>query len=200
MTAHRIPGILPAPRRRGDHLLAASEEKGEDLIECHCPSTTYCTISHSFASPSYRSVPVASSSNPHLEYYPPIPSYSQDEYNDLSNVMLEEKREKHANYSKAPPMVDVTLEEHNSRLRPAKVQFSEELNKVPPPSLQRKDSHFVSSRPSSIAGTDEEDSEDYDWSGEEDLVDEAAKFGSQMGVEAKQNKWGFKRWSACLTS
>lgn len=193
MTAHRmLPGILSAPRRRGDHLLAASEETGEYLIESQCPSPPYRLISHSSASPSYRSISVASSSDPHLEYYPPIPSYSQDEYNGKLNVM-QEKREKHASYLKAPPMVDVALEEHDPRSRPAKVQFSEELNKVSPPSFQRKDSDFVSSRASSIAGTDEEDSEDYDWSGEEDLVDEAAKFGSQMGVEDKQNKWGFKR-------
>lgn len=200
MTARRmLPGILSAPQRRGDHLLAASEEAGEDSIESHFPSPPYRSISHSSASPSYRSVPVASSSNPHLEYYPPIPSYSQDEYNDQLNVM-QEKREKHASYSEAPSMVDVTLEEHDPRSRPAKVQFSEELNKVSPPSFQRKDSDFVSSAPSSIAGTDEEDSEDYDWSGEEDLVDEAAKFGSQIGGGDKQNKWGFKRMLEFLFS
>jgi hypothetical protein len=42
-------------------------------------------------------------------------------------------------------------------------------------------------------GTDEgDDSEDYDWSAEEDLVDEAAKFESKMGISS-QTQWSFKR-------
>ena len=45
-------------------------------------------------------------------------------------------------------------------------------------------------------GTDDgEDSSEYDWSAEEDLVDEAAKFESQMGKKGKRKAWSFKRFA-----
>ena len=49
----------------------------------------------------------------------------------------------------------------------------------------------------SVAGTDEENEEDsdYDWSGEEDLVDEEAKFEEQMGKKPKRKGWGPKRYA-----
>ena len=51
------------------------------------------------------------------------------------------------------------------------------------------------SRPPSLAGTDEEDfeDEDYDWSGEEDLVDQEAKFEERITGEKRLKPWGFKR-------
>ncbi|KAJ3760988.1 Mechanosensitive ion channel-domain-containing protein [Lentinula raphanica] len=53
----------------------------------------------------------------------------------------------------------------------------------------------------SLAGTDdEEDESDYDWSGEDDLVDEEAKFEQQMGVKPKRTGWGFKRIITLLFS
>jgi hypothetical protein len=62
----------------------------------------------------------------------------------------------------------------------------------PPPKIGRVDTG-LSSRASSIATDDEDDDEDYDWSGEEDLVDEEAKFEQQMGIKQKRTGWGFKR-------
>ncbi|KAF8897125.1 Mechanosensitive ion channel-domain-containing protein [Infundibulicybe gibba] len=60
---------------------------------------------------------------------------------------------------------------------------------------------LLSSRPPSIAGTDDEDEpEDYDWSGEEDLVDEEAKFEERMGVKQKPQGWGPKRILTILFS
>ncbi|KAI0704375.1 Mechanosensitive ion channel-domain-containing protein [Cytidiella melzeri] len=50
------------------------------------------------------------------------------------------------------------------------------------------------SRSPSLAGTDDEDG-DYDWSGEEDLVDQEAKFEQTMGV-AKKSRWGFRKFIA----
>lgn len=49
----------------------------------------------------------------------------------------------------------------------------------------------------SVAGTDEEYEEDsdYDWSGEEDLVDEEVKFEEQMGKKKKPKGWGPKRYA-----
>jgi len=58
---------------------------------------------------------------------------------------------------------------------------------------------LVSSRPASVAATDDEDSDGYDWSGEEeDLGDEEAKFEEHMGNAKKKTRkgWGFRRWFA----
>ncbi|KAF9055376.1 hypothetical protein BDZ89DRAFT_18077 [Hymenopellis radicata] len=46
--------------------------------------------------------------------------------------------------------------------------------------------------PPSIADTDDEYSDDYDWSGEEDLGEEAAMF-KKKSVESDKKKWTFKR-------
>jgi hypothetical protein len=63
----------------------------------------------------------------------------------------------------------------------------------PHPGLPRFET-MTTSRASSIAGTDDEDDgEDYDWSGEDDLVDEEAKFEQKMGIKQKRKGWGFKR-------
>ncbi|KAF9057504.1 hypothetical protein BJ165DRAFT_1397760 [Panaeolus papilionaceus] len=62
----------------------------------------------------------------------------------------------------------------------------------------RQDSDGLSSRASVFA--EDDDSEDYDWSDEEDLVDEEAKFTKKMGVKAKREGWGLKRIVAVLFS
>lgn len=50
-----------------------------------------------------------------------------------------------------------------------------------------------SPRPLSSAGTDD-DSDEYDWSGEDDLVDEEAKYEKKMGVsDVRHNHWGIRR-------
>ncbi|KAK0453264.1 Mechanosensitive ion channel-domain-containing protein [Armillaria borealis] len=59
------------------------------------------------------------------------------------------------------------------------------------------------SRPLSLAPTltdDEYDDDNYDWSGEEDLVDEEAKFEKQMGLKQKDKRWTFKRVFTLLFS
>ena len=50
----------------------------------------------------------------------------------------------------------------------------------------------VTPRPLSSAGTDD-DSDEYDWSGEDDLVDEEAKYEKKMGVSDRPNRWGIRR-------
>jgi hypothetical protein len=51
------------------------------------------------------------------------------------------------------------------------------------------------SRASSVAGTDDEDDgSDYDWSGEDDLIDEETKFEERMGIKQKKKGWGPKRF------
>ena len=55
----------------------------------------------------------------------------------------------------------------------------------------------VDSDAPSVAGTDEdyEEDSDYDWSGEEDLVEEETKFEEQMGKKTKRKGWGPKRYA-----
>lgn len=69
-----------------------------------------------------------------------------------------------------------------------------------PPDLKAPPVHrpgiiHVDSDIHSVAGTDDEYDEDsnYDWSGEEDLVDEEAKFEEQMGKKQKPKGWGPRR-------
>ena len=91
-------------------------------------------------------------------------------------------------------MVDVPIhdekEQQRENVRP-RVQFPEGLTKSPP-TMPYTHSRQNSDAMASIA-TDDDDSEDYDWSDEDDLVDEEAKFRGQMGQKAKKSGWGFKR-------
>ncbi|KAH9850078.1 Mechanosensitive ion channel-domain-containing protein [Lenzites betulinus] len=71
---------------------------------------------------------------------------------------------------------------------------------IPSPAADRFEPEPFSSRASSIAGTDDEDEESsYDWSGEEDLVDEEAKFEEAMGVK-KKRRFGCVRLITLLFS
>ncbi|KIY72882.1 hypothetical protein CYLTODRAFT_343298 [Cylindrobasidium torrendii FP15055 ss-10] len=47
---------------------------------------------------------------------------------------------------------------------------------------------------------DEYDDDDYDWSGDEDLGNEEARFQDRMGVKKKRKGWGFKRILTLLFS
>ncbi|KAF8351314.1 Mechanosensitive ion channel-domain-containing protein [Amanita rubescens] len=63
-------------------------------------------------------------------------------------------------------------------------------------------SDTLSPRPPSLAGTDD-DSDEYDWSGEDDLVDEEAKFDKNMGLNLDlphRHRWGVRRILAGLFS
>ena len=79
----------------------------------------------------------------------------------------------------------------NNNAKTTKVQFTDEALKTPP--LLQGDSDPFISHPSSVAGTDEEDYDDYDWSDEEDLVDEEAKFEQKMGKTDRLERHWFKR-------
>lgn len=72
------------------------------------------------------------------------------------------------------------------------VHYPPDLNSPPAhrPAIIRVDSDIPS-----VAGTDDEYEEDsnYDWSGEEDLVDEEVKFENQMGKKLKPKGWGPRR-------
>jgi hypothetical protein len=82
--------------------------------------------------------------------------------------------------------------DNNLKAKTPKVQFTDEALKTPP--LLRGDSDPFISHPPSVAGTDEEDYDGYDWSDEEDLVDEEAKFEQKMGGKTdKLERHWFKR-------
>ncbi|KII95947.1 hypothetical protein PLICRDRAFT_34903 [Plicaturopsis crispa FD-325 SS-3] len=72
------------------------------------------------------------------------------------------------------------------------VHYQDGLRIEPPPPMARFESYASASKTSSLAGTDDEDAEDYDWSGEDDLVDEEAKFEQKIGT-AKAKPRGCKR-------
>jgi hypothetical protein len=84
--------------------------------------------------------------------------------------------------------------------KPSAVHYPSDVKQAPDDhhtghALPHVDSR-ASSRPPSVAGTDDEgsDEDDYDWSGEEDLVDEAAKFEQKIGnAKAKRKRWGFRK-------
>lgn len=79
----------------------------------------------------------------------------------------------------------------DNKAKTTKVQFTDEPLKTSP--LIHADSDSFISRSLSVAGTDEEDYDDYDWSDEEDLVDEEAKFEQKMGKTDKRRRHWFKR-------
>jgi len=93
-------------------------------------------------------------------------------------------------------MVDVPIHEEKEQQRGGagpRVQFPDGPTKSSPPmSYPYPYSRQDSDATTSIA-TDDDDSNHYDWSDEEDLVDEEAKFLGQMGQKTKKNGWGFKR-------
>jgi len=137
-------------------------------------------------SPPYR--PTASSSN--LRFllpdgnnsyteYPPTPIYRHNSSMETEsmgeNQQRIQKEEMHLAHEKQKPFVH-----YSENVRPSHAGM-------------RQDSDFMSSRAASLAGPEDGDSEDYDWSAEEDLVDEEVKFEKQMGVKDKPRGWGLRR-------
>ncbi|EKM80242.1 hypothetical protein AGABI1DRAFT_120269 [Agaricus bisporus var. burnettii JB137-S8] len=152
--------------------------------------------SGSEASPPYRTL--ASSSNlrlpihpssdpPTLSQYPSSPPYkSSSRVNLLEESSMMEKTD----YRRLATGKEKSFAE-DEKPKPS-VHY-------PPNVVQKQDSYDYSATPS-IAGTDDEDDEDYDWSGEEDLDDEEAKFEKQMGIKSKPEGWSFIRILSLLFS
>ncbi|KAF9036045.1 hypothetical protein BDZ89DRAFT_1061875 [Hymenopellis radicata] len=137
------------------------------------------------ASPPYR--PEASTSNldqtlfvqpQDVDQYPPSPAYR-------SQVNMGED------------IVEIGCGPRDERQKPS-VHYPEQ---VKTPTFVGHYDEPTSSRPASLAGTDDEYGDDnYDWSGEEDLGEEEAKFEQQMGVKQKEKRWTFKRVITLLFS
>ncbi|PIL36859.1 transporter [Ganoderma sinense ZZ0214-1] len=157
--------------------------------------TTNEDVTNPLPSPPYRRV--ASTSQIFVESYPEAsPAYKSRSNLNLSDVdmssdsRLDEKRH------------DSHVSEHDNDSRgkhAIQVHYQDALASPP---VHRFEPEFVpASRASSIAGTDDEDDdEDYDWSGEEDLVDEEAKFEHAMGVKKTERKFGFIKLVTLLFS
>jgi len=112
-----------------------------------------------------------------------------------SRINLGERDEKHIDI----PMPEDRAVDEKAPLKG--VHYASDLDSpsVHPPAIIRVDSDVPS-----VAGTDDEydKNSDYDWSGEEDLVDEEAKFEEQMGKGEKRKGWGPKRhvqFGSCCT-
>ena len=105
-----------------------------------------------------------------------------------SRINLSERDEKLANI----PMSEDKVVDEKAPLRGVHYPSNLDSPPVHRPAIIRVDSDAPSA-----AGTDEEYEEDseYDWSGEEDLVDEEAKFEEQMGKKPKRKGWGPKRYA-----
>lgn len=157
----------------------------------------YTDIDNPIPSPPYQRDP--STSHLLLEDHPEhSPAYRSRSNLDLAASMGDQKT------------VDLTEDEPQSAAavdtkRKPSVHYTDDVASPPPnsarPLFTRFESNFTErdvpvsgSRTPSIAGTEtDEDEEDYDWSGEEDLVDEEAKFEQQMGTMKKKRPWGFVR-------
>jgi hypothetical protein len=114
------------------------------------------------------------------EQYPDIPSplYKEFPSTSMANVAGESER---------PP------EDSDLDIKPRAVQFPSnvEVKPVIEKEIQAQTPHYAHS----IAETDDgEDDEDYDWSTDEDLVDQEAKFDSKFGKKPKKKGWGPKRY------
>ncbi|OSC98709.1 hypothetical protein PYCCODRAFT_1470850 [Trametes coccinea BRFM310] len=134
-------------------------------------------VENPLPSPPYRRVP--SSSQVLLESYPEqSPAYrSRSNFDLTDNDMPDDTAH-----------LDEKHPEHASSKGKHAVHYTDDLPS-PPGNDRFEPEPLSSSRASSIAGTDDEDDEDYDWSGEEDLVDEEAKFEHAMGVKKKQRSF-----------
>ncbi|KAK2466332.1 hypothetical protein APHAL10511_001974 [Amanita phalloides] len=89
----------------------------------------------------------------------------------------------------------------NDRPRPL-VHYSEHVDEKPPrPAHQRTESSdILSTLAPSTAGTDDE-FDSYDWSGEDDLLDEEAKYEKRLGLSDQvRYRWGVRRTIAVLFS
>lgn len=150
-------------------------------------------------SPAYRQFP--SSSNLRLEEE--SPAYIMDQHFPLDvNKTLDKARHIPEKDVDRPDERDVAGDDDANNGQTIRVHYPQDLPSLPSPVyLPKKASGKTDtdSRASSVIGTDDEDDDgrdeddEYDWSGEEDLVDEEAKFEKQIKSDHRAKRWGPKR-------
>ena len=98
-------------------------------------------------------------------------------------------RDQHANIRQDSQSSD---EPQKQSVKPS-VHYPEEL--AAPSAQYFNTPPKLDSRTPSFAGTDDEDDDrdEFDWSGDEDLADEEAKFSERMGVKLKTKRWSILR-------
>lgn len=158
-------------------------------------ASDYGDIDNPIPSPPYQRDP--SSAHLLLQDHPEhSPAYRSRSNLDLPANMGDQKT------------IDLTEDEPHSAAdtkRKPSVHYTDDVASPPPPNSARPlftrfESNYTTdggsgSRTPSLAGTDTEDEdEEFDWSGEEDLVDEEARFEQQMGVKKKKQGWGIIRY------
>jgi hypothetical protein len=89
--------------------------------------------------------------------------------------------------------------------RKPSVHYTADVHEVPAPGYPYINPPKPDWKAPSVIGTDDEheeedDGEDYDWSAEEDLEDQAVEFEKHMGIKRKPQGWGFRRYIsfACI--
>lgn len=172
----------PTQRRRPAH------------IELFSASNDALDIENPLPSPPYRRDPSRTNLylGPYAEQSPAYKSRSNVDLYDESSAMVDHKRDHDHDHQS-------DHDDHNGKSTMKMARFDNDVasplpSTHPIPPFARTESGFDSvnrSRSPSIVDTDEED-EQYDWSGDEDLVDEEAKFEQNMGV-AKKQRWGFRK-------
>jgi hypothetical protein len=140
---------------------------------------------NSTPSPPYRSVPSTSQ----LVLDPSSPPYRSESQITLASAyemdVYKPRQGRHDSGDSHPSDASVT----QAGTQKPSVHYPEDINSPPTPSYFNG-LHKPESRPSS----DEEGEEDeFDWSGDEDLQDEEAKFEKKMGVKIKSPGWGIVR-------
>jgi hypothetical protein len=79
------------------------------------------------------------------------------------------------------------------------VHYPEHVHQTPAPGYPHHMPPKFESRASSVIGTDDEhddeDGENYDWSGEEDLEEQQVEYEKQVGIKHKPQGWGIKRYA-----
>jgi hypothetical protein len=133
-------------------------------------------------------LPIHPSPDHALSHYASSPPYkSSSGVNLFEEPLMKEKTD----YRRLTPGKEKTFGE-DKKPKPS-VHYPHDIK---PPS-RKQDSYDPYVTPS-IAGTDDDDSGEYDWSGEEDLVGEEAKFEKKMGIKSKPQGWSFVRYTTII--
>jgi hypothetical protein len=136
----------------------------------------------------------------------PTPPYSQTTFADRQQPHLLPAQDSPAYKSTATLGMHPDDENDDDLPRPAAVgghvptiRYPADVKAPPEPEHHGVPLPHSETRGSSVAGTDDEadgddDDEDYDWSGDEDLLDEEARFEQRMSAGRRRGRrWGFRR-------
>jgi len=74
------------------------------------------------------------------------------------------------------------------------VHYPEELIHTPSPQYINTPPKLDSRAPSFVGTDDDDEEEEFDWSDDEDLADEEAKFSKKMGVNLRARRWTIWRF------